>query len=96
MSLKNQKKKIEETRSEKISAEQNEAITSSENIEKKSTTPTIEDKTKGNTPKKEVKNSDVRTDENIIENKVESKDKSDQKKSNKSENDDLTKKKEKE
>ena len=56
----------------------------------------MKDKTQGNTPNKEVKNSDVGTDENIIENKVKSKDKSDQKKSNKSENDDLTKKKEKE
>ena len=56
----------------------------------------MKDKTQGNTPKKEVKNSDVRTDENIVKNKVESKDKSDQKKPNKSEKDDLTKKKEKE
>ena len=90
------KKKIEDIKSEKITAQQNEPTTSSENIEKKITTSTMKDKTQGNTPNKEVKNSDVGTDENIIENKVESKDKSDQKKSNKSENDDLTKKKEKE
>ena len=90
------KKKIEDIKSEKITAQQNEPTTSSENIEKKITTSTMKGKTQGNTPNKEVKNSDVRTDENIIENKVESKDKSDQKKSNKSENDDLTKKKEKE
>ena len=61
----------------------------------KSTTST-KDKTKVNTPKKEAKNSDIRTDENIVENKVDSKDKSVQKKPNKSEKDDLTKKKEKE
>ena len=90
------KKKIEDIKSEKITAQQNEPTTSSENIEKKITTSTMKDKTQGNTPNKEVKNSDVGTDENIIENKVKSKDKSDQKKSNKSENDDLTKKKEKE
>ena len=89
------KKKIEETKSEKITAEQNEPITSSENIEKKSTTST-KDKTQVNTPKKEAKNSDIRTDENIVENKVDSKDKSVQKKPNKSEKDDLTKKKDKE
>ena len=90
------KKKIEDIKSEKITAQQNEPTTSSENIEKKITTSTMKDKTQGNTPNKEVKNSDVGTDENIIDNKVKSKDKSDQKKSNKSENDDLTKKKEKE
>ena len=90
------KKKIKDTKSEKITAEQNEPITSSENIEKKSTTPTIKDKKQGNTRKKETKNSDVITDENTVENKVENKDKSDQKKLNKSEKEDLTKKKEKE
>ena len=90
------KKKIEDIKSEKITAQQNEPTTSSENIEKKIPTSTMKDKTQGNTPNKEVKNLDVGTDENIIENKVKSKDKSDQKKSNKSENDDLTKKKEKE
>ena len=56
----------------------------------------MKDKTQGNTPNKEVKNSDVGTDENKVENKVVSKDKSDQKKLNKSEKDDLTTKKEKE
>ena len=90
------KKKIEDIKLEKIKAEQNEPISSSENIEKKSTTPKIKDKTQSNTPKKEVKNSDVTSDENTVEDKVESKDKSEQKKLNKSENEDLTKKKEKE
>ncbi len=93
--LEKPKKKIEDTKPEKIIAEQNESINSSKNIEKKSTTPTIKDKTHVSIPKKEAKKSDVTTDENTVENKIETKDKSDQKKPNKSEKENLTEKKEK-
>ena len=90
------KKKTEEIKPDKKTAEKNEPTHSSENNEKKSTIPTIKNKTQDNVSKKKVKNSDLTTNENTAENKVESKDKSNQKKPNKSEKEDLTKKKEKE
>ena len=90
------KKKIEEIKLDKKTAEKNEPTNSSENNEKKSTIPTIKNKTQDNASKKKAKDSDLITNENTTENKVESKDKLNQKKPNKSEKEDLTKKKEKE
>ena len=90
------KKKIEEIKPDKKTAEKNEPTNSSENNEKKSTIPTIKNKTQDNASKKKAKDSDLITNENTTENKVESKDKLNQKKPNKSEKEDLTKKKEKE
>ena len=89
-------KKIEDTKSKKITVEKNESINSSENKEKKNTKPLTKDEEKANTPKKEAKNSDITTDKNTLENKAETKDKSDQKKLNNLEKKNLNKMKEKE
>ena len=91
------KKKVEDSKSEKITSKKNELSGSSENQDQKSKTPIAKDKINSDTSKDDEKNQNLKTfKKDSSENEVNNDSQSDQKETNKSEEKKVTKKKEKE
>ena len=91
------KKKVEDSKSEKTLGEKKDTTDSSENLDEKNKTPSAKDKINSNSLKDKEKKQNIETNKKELpESEIKSDSESDQKDPNKSEEEKLTKKKEKE